>query len=214
MIVYDDIDQKSPEWFRIRAGRPTASEFDRIISPAGKSSPATWHSLAIELIAESIRPDELQWAGNRHTDRGNVLEAEARRVAARHIGEEVAEVGFVTREDGVIGCSPDGLIRRSGESGAVVSGIEIKCPSPRVHIEYLLAGTLPEKYAPQVHGSMCVTGLSNWYFVSYCPGMRPFILRVERDDYTKQVEEALDKFLVFYAERRREIIPQLVEVCE
>lgn len=215
MIVYEHIEQRSDEWLRLRAGRPTASQFSRIITPGGKTNPSSWAKYALELTAESIRPDEAGWTGNRHTERGNELEADAREAFEARMGLEAVEVGFVTRADGVIGCSPDALIRPpySGGDGAPawVAGLEIKCPSPKVHAATLIEGEMPAEHLPQVHGSMAVTGLGWWYFVSYCPGFRMVIKRVQRNDYTAKVEKALDDFLAFYRERRAELLPQLVE---
>jgi hypothetical protein len=204
--IWPNIDQQSEQWFRVRAGRPTASQFSRIITPTGKDS-AGWHDFATELAAESIRPDELPaFAGNRHTDRGNELEPEAREFFAATMGLEVREVGFVTRDDGIVGCSPDGIIYRDGEP---VAGLEIKCPTGKNHALDLIAGELPAKHRPQVHGGMAVTGFSTWYFLSYCPGFAPLMLKVDRDGYTDALADALDRFLVFYAAHRKQWIPLL-----
>lgn len=211
MIVYADIAQGSEEWAKLRCGRPTASEFHRIISPKGESNPATWHAYAVELIAESIRPDEVQWSGNRHTERGNELEPEARAMLSERIGLPVEQVGFVTRDDGIVGCSPDGMVPR--QNGGWLSGAEIKCPSAKVHVETVLEDAMPAKHRVQVHGSMAVCELDWWYFVSYCPGMKPLIKRIQRDKYTDQVSKALDKFLVFYKAKREEVMPRLLETA-
>jgi hypothetical protein len=62
------------------------------------------------------------------------------------------------------------------------AGLEIKCPNLSTHVGYLLAGELPREYIPQVQGSMLVTGLSHWWFLSYYPNLPPLILKVQRDD--------------------------------
>ena len=67
MKIWDDMEQRSEQWFRARAGRPTASEFSRIITETGKDS-GQWDDYAIELVAQCLRPDEVAWTGNRHTD--------------------------------------------------------------------------------------------------------------------------------------------------
>jgi len=207
MKIMPDMVQRSEEWFRARAGRPTASQFARLLTPTGKDS-SQWESFAIELMAQCIRPDEIGFEGNSHTDRGNDLEPEARNEFSRLMGMEVREVGFITRDDEVIGCSPDGLIYSAG--GNAVAGLELKCPLAKNHAEYLISGELPDKYRPQVHGGMAVTGLDFWYFMSYCPGLAPFIVRVERDAYTAKLSDALDRFLMFYSVRRAQVMPILL----
>jgi len=210
MNVHKDVVQQSEEWFRVRKGRPTASQAERILTPTGKES-SQWEKYAIELIAETIRPDELPaFAGNAHTDRGNELEPEARETFADLLcfanhGLELTEVGFVTRADGIVGCSPDALVYK-GETP--VAGVELKCPMAKTHAGYILDGELPATYRPQVHFSMAVTGLP-WYFMSYCPGMVPHLVKVPPDAYTRQMAQAIDRFLIYYAEQRRKWIPIL-----
>ena len=85
------------------------------------------------------------------------------------------------------GCSPDGIIR--GQE----CGLEIKCPSAAVHVKYLLRGTLPPEYAPQVHGSIFITGFPRWRFVSYRRHFPPLVLTVERDEEIMEtITSALD----------------------
>lgn len=205
MKVWKDVEQRSEKWFELRCGHPTASNFARLLTPTGKDS-SQWHDYALELCAACIRPDEIQWEGNFHTDRGEALEPEAADEFSKIMGLELEAVGFVTRDDMVVGCSPDRLIVVNGE---YVAGLEIKCPLSKIHAKYLVEGKLPEQYKGQVHGGMCVTGLNYWYFMSYCPGLNPFILRVDRDGYTEILSDALDRFLIFYADAYKKVMPIL-----
>jgi hypothetical protein len=198
MKIWPQMIQQSEEWFRVRKGRITASNADRILTPTGKDS-SQWDSYAIELVAECIRPDEMpSFIGNAHTDRGNELEAEARSVFSENMNLEVTQVGFVTRDDEVVGCSPDGLIYKDGEP---IAGVELKCPLAKNHLSYLVDGGIPKTYLPQVHFSMAITGLP-WYFMSYCHGMVPHIVPAKPDDYTEKMRDAVDRFLIYYSERR------------
>ena len=115
---------------------------------------------------------------------------------------EVTEVGFLTRDDGIVGCSPDGLIYRDGEP---VAGLELKCPLAKNHLGYLVDGGVPKAYIPQVHFSMSITGLP-WYFMSFCPGIDPHIVLVEPDTYTRAMGNAVDRFLIFYSARRKQLL--------
>jgi len=184
-----DCEQGSDEWFAVRRGVPSASEFDSIITPK-KGDLATAHEAYIDrLIDESIRTDvRRKFQGTADTDRGHELEPEARELYAFMRNVEPQTVGFVLRDAGDAGCSPDSLI---GDDG----GLEIKCPDGPQHVGYLRAGTLPDKYKPQVHGSLLITGRSWWDFMSYCPGHRPLIIRVTPDAYTEKLGEMLDFFV-------------------
>lgn len=200
-------EQGTEEWYNIRLGRPTASQFSRIITAAKGELSKSWKGYAIELIAECFVPFASSFTGNSWTDRGTELEPEARAAFAEHTGFEVKTVGFVTRDDGIAGCSPDGLIYTPG--GALEAGLEMKCPMAKTHVEYLVGGVLPDDYKQQVHGGMAITGLNHWHFWSYFPGMQPFHLVVERDDYTAKVEAAIDQFIIDYAALREQVIPKI-----
>ena len=126
--------------------------------------------------------------------RGVELEFEARAFFTLETGLSVDQVGFITNDAGSAGCSPDGLI-------AETAGLEIKCPKASTHFKYLRAGDLPAFYKPQVHFSMAITGFTQWWFMSYFPGLDPLILTVERDDYTAAIESALATFLEKLAEQ-------------
>lgn len=203
MIISKMIDQRSEAWFTARAGKITASNFGRLLTPAGKPS-AQREDLVFELCASSINPMEIQWGGNIHTDRGEELEPEARDLFRATTGFDVREVGFILmRENPVAGCSPDGLIY-AGET--IVSGLEIKCPLIKNHAKYALESKLPDAYRAQVHGSMAVTGLNSWHFMSYARGCKPFIIKVERDEYTEKIKEAITDFTIHYAEKRKKIM--------
>ena len=76
----------------------------------------------------------------------------------------VDEAGFVRIEGMAAGASPDGLI---GDDGL----LEIKCPNPATHIDYLRlpVGECPKAYFWQVQGQMLATGRAWCDFVSYHP---------------------------------------------
>ena len=183
-----DIEQGSEAWFQARAGIPSASNLSKIITTKGEPSKQAekyMHTLAIEAVT-GTKEETYQSAA---MARGVEMEAEARALYEMINDVQVEEVGFCFKDERKLyGCSPDGLI---GDDGL----IEIKCPSACTHCEYLLKGKLPSTYFQQVQMQLWVTGRKWCDFVSYFPGVRPLIVRVEPDlQFFSAMELELEKF--------------------
>jgi len=203
--------QGSEEWENLRRIRPTASRFDEIATSVkgdlSKSAPI----YAVEISTQQrfqFAPDPPKWIGNANTDNGQEREAQAREAFSSKTGLQVEQVGFCIEDCGFYGCSPDGLIK--GADGEWIAGIEIKCPTSTIHMQRLIGESeLPSNYVQQVHGSMIVTGLRTWYFVSYFPGLPLFMLKVEWNEYTDKLKRTLDDFRILYAETRKKVDERL-----
>lgn len=189
MILHECV-QGSSEWLRLRMGKPTASEFHRIVTPTGKVSSQS-SDYVNELLGELILGRPLDAESYPWMDRGKALEEEARRFYQFERDAELQFVGFCTTDDGLIGASPDAL---SGAAGLV----EIKCPAPGTHVGYLLdsARGADSKYMPQLQGQLFVTEREWVDIISYHPEMPAAIIRVTRDEkFIKVLAEELRKFL-------------------
>lgn len=190
MIVHR-CQQNTTEWRQLRAGVVTASEFHEIMTPLfkPKKTDGVKSYLAMKVAEKWLGgplPNDTTFA----MDQGKLLEERAIPYVTLQTGLEVERVGFVTTDDGLVGCSPDGLI---GDG----SGLEVKCPEAKAHVRNLIEGKLPKQYAPQVYGSMYVTGRAEWMFLSYRPGFPQMLLTVKRDEVIMQkIERALVPFLV------------------
>ena len=196
-----DFAQYSPEWWAVRRGIPTASEFDRILTPATGKLSKSADGYAHTLIGEKLSTEYPLTTMNPATaamERGTAMESAARNWYCVYHGVEVREVGFCLSGCGRFGCSPDGLV---GDDG----GVEIKCPLPHTQVGWLLSGELPSDYRAQVHGSLIVTGRQWWDFISYCPGLPELVIRVEADEYTEKLREALEGFHARYKELEEQI---------
>lgn len=163
------MEQRTAEWFQIRGKKLTASHAD-VIAVAGKGL----ETYIRQVVAEYISPSEP--FENEHTIRGKELEATARGIYTLETGNEVTEVGFVQAGE-YIGTSPDGLV---GEVG----GLEIKCPSNKVFLDYLLDETIPKDYWYQCQMNMLVTDRQWWDLMFYNPNFKQsFIInRVYADE--------------------------------
>jgi hypothetical protein len=191
------MEQGSPEWFEIRKGIPTASEFHTVmakVGPRGGTSHKEYVSrskymrtLAAEIILG--QPVEAEWGGNLHTERGKEREAEARDLYGLLNGVEPKQIGFV--RNGNCGASPDSTIDTVGL-------LELKDAIPSVHIARLEDGTLPSEHRWQVIGELLVCEWAEWIdFMSHCRGLPPFIYRVTRDKVAAELaelREGIDRF--------------------
>jgi putative phage-type endonuclease len=188
MIILTD-EQGSPEWLASRLGRPSASNFGRLVTGSGKPSSSA-ESYINEMIAERLTGRSKPFYTNEHMERGNALEPEAREAYEFITDFEVVETGFILDDSEEFGCSPDGLVGTDG-------GLEIKCPSDSVHVSYLRAGKVPAKYYQQVQGCMWITGRDWWDFMSYHPEMPHLLVRAHRNKkyieaMAEQVEAAVE----------------------
>ena len=183
--------QGSDEWKRLRRGKPTSSNFDRIITPGGKPSKAETTRayarllLAEELLGYSIEPiDHLA-----DVERGKIMEAQAADRFAADYGLDVLECGFFTNDAGTVGCSPDRLI--DGQHHF----LEIKVPAPHTHIRYMDQG-FGSDYWHQCQGTMWVGEFERGYRYSYHETLRPVREVVERDEpYIAKLAAAMAEFL-------------------
>jgi hypothetical protein len=184
MRVSDAI-QGSEEWLETRLGRPTASNFGKLITPTGKASTSA-QSYIDELIAQRITGEIPEFFKSEAMQRGNDLEPIAKSLYEFTYDVDVKEVGLCLHDRYECGASPDGLVGLDG-------GLEIKCPLPHTHVSYLRDGCIPAKYIPQVQGCLWITEREWWDFMSYHPSMEDLIVRVYRDNayITKLAEQVI-----------------------
>lgn len=193
-----NVEQGSDEWLKARLGVITASEFSKIITASGSKS-ASANEYMGKLIAEHVTGEQQDTYCSDDMVRGNELEPKARMFFEAIKGVKVDEVGMVYKDSTKnIACSPDGLLYRSTNGfdfDCENKGLEIKCPKLANHIGYVISDQMPTKYIAQVQGSMWVTGTDAWWFMSYHPDYKPFIILVERDDvYIKKMERIILSF--------------------
>ena len=183
MIIHN-VEQGTPEWFRLRMGVPTASRFGEVYTATGKAS-ASAENYMYSLLAEIVSNEPGESFSNAATEWGHEMEPRAVSAYEMLEGRSMEVIGFVTNDDGTIGCSPDRM------------NLEIKCPSLKTHLKYLVDGKVPTKYIPQVQGCIWLCEQDHWDFMSYHPDAKPLIIRVERDDdYITELSKHLNQFIV------------------
>lgn len=180
--------QRTEEWERWR-NRPTASEFDKFITPAKGQYASQATAYAAKIVAKRLgvytEPPPSYWM-----EWGTEHEPNAKYAYTVQTGREVQDVGFIVPDDtDAYGGSPDGLV---GDDGL----IEIKCPAPETLIAYHAAGELPLAYKPQIQGLLLISGRAWCDFFVFHPELTPFLLRVEPDEeYQTKIAECLLKLL-------------------
>jgi len=121
--------QRSPEWFKQRDGKITASDVGTIIGDNG-------HELPYKFILKKINGSS--FSGNIDTYHGKKFEAIATMIYEFRMMVRVSEYGLVEHQKYTfLGASPDGITSRfktDGKSKTKNVGrmLEIKCPSRRV----------------------------------------------------------------------------------
>lgn len=187
--------QQDAEWRRLRLGCATGSGFADVLAKptSGKGESTSRRNYRVRLALELLtgQPEE-----NTFTTRAIQTGIEREPIARARFEEEtgflVEEVSFIRLNHMPVGCSPDGLIDDD-------AGLEIKCPTKSVHLEYLTSGNPPPEYIPQIQGCMLVSGRKRWHFVSFNPDFPPELqmhhIVVERDDlFIRRLEDELWKF--------------------
>lgn len=190
MIILDHA-QGSDEWFESRLGKPSASNFKRLVTTKGESSKQSV-GYVHELIGERLTGESDSFYTNEHMDRGKELEQEARQAYEFIHDVDVTEHGFLLHDSGEYGCSPDGVIYHRKK---IISGLEIKCPKASTMVKYHLnPDTFFNAYYQQVQGCMLITGAQSWDLFAYHPKVKHLLIPVMRDDeFLAKLQAEIDK---------------------
>ena len=186
------IQQGTPEWRMLRAGKATASRIKDIIAKTKSGYSASRENYLIDLAMERLGAIDDGYI-NDAMQHGTELEPYARHAYEVYNNVMVDEIDFVPHPTiAMAGASPDGII---GEGL-----LEIKCPTKKTHIQYLLADAIPNEYKPQMAWQMACTGAKWCDFVSFdnrvLEGLQYFQIRYHRDnEYIAMLEKEVTEFL-------------------
>ena len=183
------MEQRTDEWLKARCGLFTASRFADLLAKTKTGVSASRSNYIAQILCERLTGKVSESYMNQAMMIGTEREPLARALYEAHTGVLVDEVGFIKHLDLPCGASPDGLIGNDG-------GIEIKCPQPAAHLEYLLYDEAPSKYMAQIQGCMWMSGRAWWDFVSFNPDfpdhLQLKIVRVKRDDaFIEKIEKEI-----------------------
>ena len=196
MIVLDCV-QGGSEWHKARLGIPTASNFERILTPKELKPSTQAKTYLYELLSEWLIGIPHGADSSGFMERGKALEPQARSWYAYEHDVDVRTVGIVLRDDRMVAASPDALV---GEDG----GLEIKCPGAAGHVRNLVEGM--GGYVGQCQGAMWLTGRKWWDLISYHPDIPPVVYRHERDEvFIEALEKAMGAFVARLLSMRAEL---------
>jgi hypothetical protein len=160
-----NFEQRSPEWYRIREGKITASDISKILGKLSlqKTVDAIENKaaeLAIESVHGMIEDDYISFDMRRGID----LEPSAFNLLSEILSQEFIElekVGFVEVNENV-GCSPD----------AVMCGLnvpcEIKCPNVANFFKLVINQTISPTYYDQIQQQIRCLNAPYGLFFAYC----------------------------------------------
>ena len=211
------IDHGTKEWKMMRRGRFTPSELHRLMTePKNKADLLSVGAITYikEQIAETLIEDftdETQFT-NAATAWGNSYEDEAISHFADLSDTEIIKPGFINQSD-CFGGTPDGVAFDNS------FGIEVKCPyNPTIHLDNLLLDELEFKkarkeYFYQIQGYSLLTGIKDWYFISYDPRQQePFRLRHLLIKEDREVQRNIVKKLKIANEYKQKLINNLKQL--
>lgn len=210
MIIHRDIKQGTPAWSALRVGVITASNLDKIITPATMKASASADPYMDRMLAELAYGHPLDDYRSAAMERGNLNESESLDNYCLQNNCEVESVGFVTNDAGTIGYSPDAFVI---SGGVWTRCVEAKNPEPWMHSGYLRdKNLLVKKYWCQVQCGLLVSELDKCDLYSYDSKQRFVQVEVGRDEkFIALASQYCNEFLErFAAEKKRRGLPDRV----
>lgn len=183
-------EQGTEAWIAARLGRPTSSNYHRLITAKSAKPSASADRYLWDLLTERILGHSTDPAVSSFMERGGKLEQMAVRQYEFAQSVETVKVGFITTDDGRTGCSPDRLVSDEGL-------LEIKCTSAPIHFGAMLGATTDDHRA-QCQGQLWITGRRWVDLYHFNPDLPPAIVRVERDP---EFINAMSEIVLTFCER-------------
>ena len=190
MIIHN-FDQRTDEWYQIRLGRLTGSDFHTFLGNSETKKNKLLQKAAEKITGESdeehILTEDIQ--------RGIDLEDEAILMYEMQTGNTVDKVGFIEKDE-FSGCSPDGLVGTDGI-------IEVKCPKQSVFLKQVVEDKIKPEYYTQIQYNLFISGRKWCDYIAY---NKKFPLFIKRFDIDKETFEKIEKTLNECTEKIKEFI--------
>ena len=197
-MIFHDVSQNSEEWFNLRVGMVTTSNFGKFMANYGKSFGEPAMRYAFKIAKEQVMgvKDEEDSYTNKHIENGHIWEPIAKEEYEQRTFSNVLNGGFCqSSKYKNVGGSPDGLVGNNG-------GIEIKSVIDWTQRNTIKRGTFDPAYKWQILGNIWLCGLDWLDFISYgytyTDDKKLFIHRVHKDEYQDEInkiEPRLNQFI-------------------
>jgi len=197
-----NVEQGSNEWLQSRCGKITGTRLADVFKTDNLS-------LIDELIAEMVTENYTETVTSKAMQNGKDTEPLVRYIYQEVKGINIQEIGFCISEwNEYLALSPDGFTLD------FKGGIEVKCPTAKVHVKYIRQNKLPNEYKYQVYNYFLVNEELEWLdFISYNESfkIRPmFIKRIKRNDIINELEET-KKEIVKFTEKLNKYYNQIIK---
>lgn len=195
-------EQRSPQWFDARLGRLTGSRAGDMLATIKSGAPSTSRrNLLMQLALERVTCESQERVVTTQAMQDGIdREADALRQYEHQTGQSLRYTGFLRHTALYAGCSLDGHV---GDFEGVV---EVKCPLPATHWDYLRTNTIPSDYRWQCIHALWMTGAGWCDWVSFHPKfperVQMKVVRIARDETVMADYDA--KVRAFLAEVDRE----------
>lgn len=197
LVEFFDCPQGSDEWFALRRGILTASNF-KIIMREGKDGEdaKTRTDLLYSIAGERMSGITEETFKSAAMARGHDMEPMLRNYYKRtNFDAKVEQIGFARRtmvtplgRNIVVGASPDAKIGPK-------KGLEIKTLKPTLLIPRIKTGTFPLEHRAQVQGTMMVCDWDEMALLLGYTGMPAPAFTIGRDEaFIKSLREEIEKF--------------------
>jgi hypothetical protein len=194
-IFHWDMQQGSPEWYRIRSRVPTSSEFHSVITPVTGVLSKARYKYACRILAGRL----LNWQADSLEKIENIADGKANEPLAIAALEEIHEIdtrkiGLITTTDCRFAASPDRVAEVSHDGDQVGIVVEAKCPTIPTQMERLLFGD-EDAYRAQRQGHLLISEADKALFVSFHPQMPLYQVETGRDEpFLAKMRDCLETF--------------------
>lgn len=193
------VEQGTVDWLQARLGKVTGTRLKAVMG-----STKVQDTLICELVAEQLTGQPEEFYTNNAMAWGKEYEDEAVVTYERLTGVRTDKVGFCVSDTyPYLGLSPDRLIKN--KKGVYTKGVEVKAPTTKTFIRYMLDGGVPDEYHWQVvnYFLVCET-LKELDFIVYDPRIideskRLIITAVTRKELAEDIAAAATALAAFHA---------------
>lgn len=192
-ILESEAPQRSDPWLKLHIGRPTASEFHRVVTPARLELSKQRFEFSYRLAAERLlnRSFAQSLDGLRWIEVGRLQEPNAVSQYQVMADVDTYPISMILTDDERFGCSPDRLV-----VGDERHGVEIKSLFPPRMVEYLVEGPGAD-YRIQLLGQFWVGDLEVNDLFAYNEEMPPYLRSWQRREVKADIVKVGDHMIRF-----------------